>query len=266
MPSPFPGMDPYLEGEEWVSFHAQFAVEIARQLSPRLRPRYVARAGRHYVFDFPDSSSEITISAPHHEPHSRPDVSVVEVGKSNHRGAGNGGAVAVAPLQLATPILEPFPTYKVKVEDVDERNLVTAIEVLSPANKRGGRKEYLKKRRRILAGSTHLIEIDLTRRGRRVPMMDPLPPAPYFVLLSRIQRRPIMDVWAITLRDPLPSVPVPLMYGDADVELSLAEAFTAVYDIFNYDLTLDYSKPPEGPLSPEEAAWAEQLLRERGLR
>lgn len=53
MPSPFPGMDPYLEGEEWVSFHAKFAVEIARQLSPKLRPRYVARAERQYVFDDP---------------------------------------------------------------------------------------------------------------------------------------------------------------------------------------------------------------------
>ena len=42
MPSPFPGMDPYLEGDDWTSFHAHFATEIARQLTPRLRPKYIA--------------------------------------------------------------------------------------------------------------------------------------------------------------------------------------------------------------------------------
>lgn len=231
MPSPFPGMDPYLEGEEWVSFHAKFAVEIARQLSPKLRPRYVARAERQYVFDDPDPAPEVNVSASQQDWPSR-----------------------------------PFPTYRLKVEDVAERTLVTAIEVLSPANKRGGRKDYLKKRRRILAGSTHLIEIDLTRRGRRVPMTDPLPPAPYFVFLSRVERRPVMDVWPLALPDRLPSVPVPLLPGDADVMLDLQQAFTTVYDVFSYDLEFDYARPPEAPLPPADAAWADAHLRAAGLR
>jgi len=42
MPSPFPGVDPFLEGQRWNSFHAQFCAEIARQLTSMLRPRYVA--------------------------------------------------------------------------------------------------------------------------------------------------------------------------------------------------------------------------------
>jgi len=40
MPSPFPGIDPYLEGSEWTSVPAELSSEIARQLSPKLRPKY----------------------------------------------------------------------------------------------------------------------------------------------------------------------------------------------------------------------------------
>ena len=38
MPSPCPGMDPYLEGSQWMSVHMQLSLEIARQLTPKLRP------------------------------------------------------------------------------------------------------------------------------------------------------------------------------------------------------------------------------------
>ena len=30
MPSPFPGMDPYLEGSAWMGVHTELSVEIAR--------------------------------------------------------------------------------------------------------------------------------------------------------------------------------------------------------------------------------------------
>jgi hypothetical protein len=43
MPSPFPGMDPYLEAPSMrEDFHASLAKEMRDQLAPRLRPRYVA--------------------------------------------------------------------------------------------------------------------------------------------------------------------------------------------------------------------------------
>lgn len=34
MPSPFPGMDPYLEGEEWVDVYQRFATAISDHLMP----------------------------------------------------------------------------------------------------------------------------------------------------------------------------------------------------------------------------------------
>ncbi|MBI3760749.1 MAG: DUF4058 family protein, partial [Chloroflexi bacterium] len=37
MPSPFPGMDPYLEASHiWEDFHASLASEVRKQLAPRL--------------------------------------------------------------------------------------------------------------------------------------------------------------------------------------------------------------------------------------
>lgn len=41
MPSPFPGMDPYLEHPDlWPGVHHWLIIEIARLLSPQLRPKY----------------------------------------------------------------------------------------------------------------------------------------------------------------------------------------------------------------------------------
>ena len=80
-------------------------------------------------------------------------------------------------------------------------------------------------------------------------MQQELPDAPYFVLLNRVERRPIVDVWPILLTAPLPVVPVPLLPGDADVPLDLQATFTAMDDLLGYDLLLDYNQPPDVPLS-----------------
>ena len=176
MPSPFPGMDPYLEGAEWVSVHAELGSEIARQLAPKLRPKYIVRTIRRFVAEMPE------------------DVAIA-TGDSISRES----AVAVhPPLQIATVMPSRIPQVSIEIRDVAQRNLVTAIEMLSPTNKRGeGYREYLDKRRRILLSTAHLIEIDLLRKGQRVPTQAPLPPAPYFVFVSRVEQRPIMDVWPV---------------------------------------------------------------------
>jgi hypothetical protein len=258
MPSPFPGMDPYLEGSSWMNVHAQLSAEIARQLAPKLRPRYRALMTERFVLEMPEGVSVSTASL-------SADVGVVEAGPPAF-GGGEGG-IATAPLRLATVMPEAVPHLSVEIRDRANRQLVTAIEVLSPTNKRGeGRDEYLTKRRRLLLSTAHLLEIDLLREGQRVPMQKPLPPAPYFVLLSRAESRPITEVWPIPLDTPLPVVPVPLLPGDPDVPLDLQLALATLYDLLGYDLAVDYTRPPEVPLRPEAAAWVEERLRAAGLR
>jgi len=247
MPSPFPGMDPYLEGDLWTTVHSAFAVEIARQLTPRLRPRYFVLTNKRFVMDVPDSVAIATAAV-------YPDAAVVRSGPA--ASGGKAEAVASPPLRLATVMPSPVPHVSVEIRDANNRELVTAIEMLSPTNKRGdGRSEYLARRQHILLSTAHLLEIDLLRKGQRVPA------APYFVFLSRFETRPLTDVWPIALNQPLPTVPVPLLSGDPDVALDLQLAFTTIYDEFAYDVAIDYARPPDVPLEGEAAAWAAERIR-----
>jgi hypothetical protein len=257
MPSPFPGMDPYLEGSEWTSVHTELSSEIARQLSPQLRPKYVARTTRRFVTEDLEDIGITTSSA-------YPDVSVFKGGQVKEAQATFAGGPP--PLHLKTLIAAEAPQVTIEIRDVTSRRLVTAIEVLSPSNKRSaGYLEYLDNRQRLLRSEAHLIEIDLLRTGQRVPMEDPLPPAPYFVFLSRVESRPVIDVWPIQLDMPLPVVPTPLLTGDQDATLDLQAALNTIYDALNYDLTLDYSRTPEIPLQGEAANWAAELLHRAGF-
>lgn len=239
-------MDPYLEGEEWSSVHAALSVEIARQLAPRLRPRYVAR-------------TELRFAA------RRSDI-YPDVGVAIREGASPYRADAPPPLEMTTFAPESATEYTVEIRTTSGRQLVTSIEVLSPANKRGeGYRMYLDKRERLLRSPVHLIEIDLLRAGGRLPTVEPLPDAPYFIFLSRAERRPKLQVWALTLRDRLPIIPVPLLAGDADSYLDVQAALDGVYDALGYDLSIDYRQPPQPPLSDDDATWvASMWLQRRG--
>jgi hypothetical protein len=251
-------MDPYLEGSEWISVHAELSSEIARQLAPKLRPKYIVRTIRRFVTETLD---DIAISTGD----IYPDVMVSKISETGETYT-NSSALAPPPIQIATLIPSRIPQVSVEIRDVAQRELVTAIEVFSPANKRGeGYQEYLEKRRRILYSTAHLIEIDLLRKGKRVPTQQPLPSAPYFVFLNRAERRPIMDVWAIQVDMPLPTIPVPLLPGDPDVLLDLQLALNTIYDALNYDLSVNYAQPPEVPLEGELAAWARAHLQKAGL-
>jgi hypothetical protein len=99
-----------------------------------------------------------------------------------------------------------------------------------------------------------------------MPMRGALPSVPYFVFLSRAGLRPLTEVWPITLDQPLPEIPVPLLPDDADAKLDLQRALTIVYDECELRYMIDYCKSPEVPLSPEQEAWVDERLRAAGLR
>jgi hypothetical protein len=255
MPSPFPGMDPYLEGELWTTVHSQLAAEIARQLAPKIAPRYVARTEKRFVITAPEDLDDAEISI-----YADVGVRAVKAGQTAKRAAAR--AVVEAPLVVATLMEEKAPHYWVEIRDTKRRTLITAIELLSPFNKRGrGRSEYLRKRDALLTSRAHLIEIDLLRKGRRLPMRQKLPEADYFVFLSRAGQRPNTGVWPVQLQDPLPEIPVPLRNGDADVLLNLQKALENVYDLLRYDLDIDYRRPPDVPFTKSQAARSASYLR-----
>jgi len=257
VPNPFPGMDPYLEGDLWRSVHADLISEIARQLAPQVRPKYLVLSERRFVVAPPDALEII--------PARLPDVAVLE--SRPEAEAGGGTAVATAPLILTAALSEPIPVRSLEIRDREERRLVTAIELLSLTNKRGpGHDEYARKRQEFLDGSAHLVEIDLLRVGARFPVIETLPDAPYFVFLSRAGQRHRIETWPVALTQPLPTIPIPLLPGDPDVSLDVQRALTTVYDILGYDEAVDYSLPPSGPLSPQDAAWVEERLRQARRR
>lgn len=263
MSSPFPGMDPYLEGPMWSMFHNSLIEELARQLTPLLWPRYKVRPGERVVVAAPDPVETIP-------PRDRlPDVGVFAArGNSDKPLPSVDSPMEAGPLILEIEAAPPSVVQTfLEIRAADGGQLVTAIEVLSPTNKRGpGASEYRTKRREILASETHFIEIDLLRVGERFPVAGPLPSVPYFVILSRSNLRPRIEVWPISIDAVLPRVPIPLLAGDPDSELDLQLAVRSVYDLYHYDADINYLRPPSLPLPLEQTEWAEKLLQEAGRR
>lgn len=253
MASPFPGMDPYLEGHLWPDVHSALASKIRQLLAPQVRPRYVVRLAVYVVEDLAPEG-EIGILYP--------DVEVLRADQAPPRlGEARAGYQVVTPPLLLPilPIVDARLT-SVEIRDAAGNRLVTSIAILSPLNKREpGLTGYRKKRRQLLQASVHLLELDLLRRGERAVKHPQLTTADYVVTLTRAGSSR-MEAWPLALPDRLPTLPVPLQPPDADAVLDLQAALQTVYDEAGYDLSIDYRQPPPPPaLMPEQEAWLRSL-------
>jgi hypothetical protein len=252
-------MDPYLEGSLWSTLHIALAMQIVTALAPRRQPEYLVLPQERLVTD---SSGDVDVLASS----IYPGLSRVDPHRSRaaERDAAPAGGVALAPLRLPTVVPVRIPHVSIEIRDRASRELVAAIEILSPTNKRAdGAEEYLLKRRHVLMSQAHLVEIDLLRKGRRVPIIGELPAKPYFVFVNRRDIRPMCDIWPIGMDDPFPVVPVPLRPGEDDALLDPQAAFAAVYDLLRYDLAIDYAREPDVPLDEPDAMWARGILGRR---
>jgi hypothetical protein len=248
-------MDPYIESQEWVDFHSTLITVFREMLTPQLGDRYVARVERRIYVEQEWYERTRQFGA---------DVAVIERAGDRPTAAIAGGATALAPVECELPSpIERRESYLV-VRDRRSHEVVTVIEVLSPTNKAlgsDGRRAYLAKRNEVLESRAHFVELDLLRGGARLPLVGPVPQGDYYAIVSRQERRPKVDVFAWTLRDPLPVIPVPLKPEDQEPNLSLQQAFITVFDRARYDRSLDYGAVVDPPLSTQDTEWANNLLR-----
>lgn len=264
MRSPFPGMHPYLEQPAiWQDFHNRFLTYLGEALAGRLPEAYDARVeGQLRLVDGP----------PLAEGAYRPDLAVLRddafpPDQFGGAGAGGGGAAVAEPAILGLPAAyqEEITETALLIHRWPEGDLVAAIELLSPHNKSGdGLADFRRKRRAMLALPIHWVEIDLLTGGTRMPFDRPLPRCDHYAAVARAGQRPRLEVYAWTIRQPLPTIPIPLRAPDADVPLDLGAVFADTYRRTRLDKALRRLSvgPPPARLSQEDAAWAAALARQ----
>jgi len=242
-------MDPFLEGQKWRDFHTSALYVTRRLLTAQLKPRYSVDIEESVYLqeEFDDDLRFPDISVSLHEP----EATFVSSGSS---------AAGIEPVVYTLPKLRRSRQRRLEIHDSETRRLVTVIEILSPTNKGNGYRDYLSKRDEVLAQAVHLVEWDLLRGGRRLPTVEQLHASDYYTFVSRHQRRPKVEVYGWTLREPLPAVPVPLHGRDPDAGVDLQAVLDAVYDESGYDASLDYQHAVVPALTPADAEWVRQRL------
>jgi hypothetical protein len=280
MPSPFPGMDPYLESPDiWPDLHHRLASIISSALNRMLPRPFYARV---------EMRPELAIVTEEGEGRSRiiPDVLILRHADSS---SVHGGTAVLDPPQREISRWVEFKLcdeigqhYFVEIRDsARNHKLITLIEILSPSNKRPGpdRDAYQAKQHEVLASDASLVEIDLLRAGRRIlptegltSSVSRLQPRPdYLVFVSPAWRRSTIDsgyrAFPFSLREPLPCIEIPLREEIPNIALDLQGVFHRAYDDGPYQRgAVDYTKPADPPLSEDDSAWADGRLTESGLR
>ncbi len=266
MPSPIPGMDPFLEDPTvFPDLHDNLIAELRNAINAQLPPPYYA-------------SSALRVWVEPSQRRVEPDVNVL---RPERPGSGTvpaqPGATAVArpPVVVRVPREEFRQTYLDIYARPGNERLVTTIEVLSPTNKMlnsEGRTLYLQKQREVLASKVNLVEIDLLRGGSHttaVPLEDARAragPFDYHVCVRAFEEPDDFVIYPCSVGDPLPVVAIPLLPGDPSVSINLQALLDRCYDTGLYQRRVLYGERTLAPqLLSEQMAWVEQVLRDKGL-
>lgn len=269
MPSPFPGMDPFLEAPAiFPDLHDSLITYLREQLNGKLAPPY-----------YSGIASRVWIEMSHR--HIGPDANVLRSESVNGGGATGSaapgvGGVAVA--QATQPVVINVPSDEIRESFLEiyhqpGERLVTTIEVLSLSNKSPGafgRDLYLKKQQEILSSKVHLVEIDLLRAGihtTAVPLerlREKAGPFDYHVCVHKFDSFEDYYAYPVPLAGKLPVVEIPLLPGDSPVTLDLQAVLDRCYDSGQYARRVRYEELHAAlDLTAEQAAWVQQRLRER---
>ncbi|MBK8096954.1 MAG: DUF4058 family protein [Planctomycetes bacterium] len=242
MPSPFPGMDPFMENPSlWPGIQHGLIAHLQRALGPLLRPAHVLclEERRYRDRDGLELAGPAAVRSP-----LRPVVAVE--------------------IPLSDRVRETW----LEVRPAGGGDTVTVLAIVSPINKRPGRgrRIYEAKRRLILDTATSLVEIDLLRSGEPMPLRGPQPDTDYRILVSRGERRPRAELLPFSLRDPIPRFELPLRPGESGPMVAVRAALDSVYATGSFDLRLDYRQQPLPELRADDIGWADELLRAARLR
>lgn len=267
MPSPFPGMDPWLESPaHYPDFHSRFPSSLSAAINLVLPPPYFAALSTRVYAEVSERIVE-------------PDVDILA--PANGHPAGETATLTQLETELlvvtggrlaAEEITETF----IDVRTTDGGNrLVTSIELLSITNKtRGaaGRGFYQAKQREMMLAGVNLVEIDLLRGGLHTTQTDArelrrqAPGYVYHVSYTRPGDEFVTRARPIELTQRLPKIPIPLGPDVPAVGVDLQAVFDRTYDESLFARRVDYRQPPDPPLTPEQQAWADGVLKEKGLR
>lgn len=230
-------MNPYLENPElWSEVHSRLIVAIADDLTDHLSEKYRVAIEKRTYFSGGDDSLLVGI----------PDVSVVSKQPQNQPVATATLTQSAEPITVTVPFAEEVQERYLEIREVATGAVVTAIEILSPKNKRAGegRQAYERKRNQVLASLTHLVEIDLLRSGQPLPISGGVK-SDYRILVSRSDRRPSAQLYAFGVRQEIPSFLLPLQAGEKEPMLNLQGILERVYERGRYHLAIDYTKPAQ---------------------
>ncbi len=255
-------MDPWLEHPVlWPGVHNRLITAIADDLTARVAPKYFVGVEQHtYVTS---TMGDLAII--------RPDVLV---GRSRSRkriptpGEPATAGAGVIAKGVEVPVEVQVEDWYLDIRLVGTGKLVTVIEVLSPWNKAPGqgRKEYLRKRKHIFKTRTSLVEVDLLRGGKPMPVNSTdRVESDYRILVSPGRTRPRAELYALGVRQPIPAIPIPLLPKDPAPLLDLNAVLHSLYERARFDLVLDYAKPPVPALEDEDAAWARAIISRRKI-
>ncbi|MBE9136386.1 DUF4058 family protein [Nodosilinea sp. LEGE 07088] len=252
-------MDPYLEHPEiWPGVHLLLIAALAEALGPQLRPKYSVSVEVRMYETSGDQALLVGI----------PDGAIQ---RAKPQAEMQPTTVAVAPPPQPIQVRVPMPlTVRqgyLEVREVATREVVTAVELLSPINKRSGRgrQPYENKREQVLSSATHFVEIDLLRAYEPMAIFGAAGQSDYCILVSRSEQRPIASLYAFSVQNTIPAFALPLREDDLEPTVDLQGLLNEIYDKFGYDLKLDYRAEPVSPLANAVAAWGNELLKQAGF-
>jgi hypothetical protein len=227
MPSPFPGMDPYLEDEGlWPAFHHQLVTSLYQILLPGLVDRYRARvAQRHYTTEQALFTS--IVREEHHEElieiRQRADgrlITLVDVVGPCNKTTGSGRQAYLAKRNEG----------KTMGANLVEIDLVLQGQPL----------------------------LDYSREG--------LPDWDYAVTVTRATQPDRFEIYTATLQKRLPRFRLPLGHDDRDMVVDLHTTYTRGYDQGGFAAKIDYKRDPSTTLSTEDRQWLDEFLKQQKLR